>query len=217
MKIFILVLSLLNWTLVRAQAQSLGPYNSEDRSVEMTYEDLIQELSAKKKNLSPDAPSQILGFERVNAIFGYSFSSMDFNLASGGSTFSMSGIDVRANGQFEDSKWQVEAGLKNYGRVSNGSKSAESKILTMSLKNQDVLNSKLQYVAGLSSSFHLIDAKGSIRYRNELATSLNVTAGLRGPLSHQLSWGTEINTYSPISGKILKGGVEAIILLSSVL
>lgn len=212
MRNLILILIFLSWT----QAQAQGRYNAQDGSYEMTYEDLAEELSAKRKTLI-DSPTEVWGFERVQAIFGYSFSSMDFNLPSGGSSFALKGIDVRANGQLSHSTWQLEGGLKNYARTSSGDKSIDSKILTASLKNQDSLNSNLQYVVGLSSSFHWINAKDLIQSKNELDLSLNVTGGLRGPLSSQLSWGVDLNAYSPISGKLLKGGIEASLLLSSLL
>ena len=132
MRKIIIILSFFSWTVVQAQ----GQYNPQDQAYEMTYEDLVQELSTKKKTVD-DSPTQVLGFDRVHSIFGYSFSSMDFNLKSGGSSFGMNGIDVRANGQFTNSTWQMEGGFKNYAKVTSGEKSAESKILTTSLRNQN--------------------------------------------------------------------------------
>jgi hypothetical protein len=212
MRNLIIILSLFIWTQVQAQ----GQYNSQERGYEMTYEDLVQELSAKKKQ-TPEETTQALGFEKIQAIFGYSFSSMDFNLPSGGSSFTLNGIDVRANGKLINSNWELEGGFKNFGKVSSGSKSAETRILTTALKNQGALNTKLQYVAGVSSSLHFISAKDLQKSKNEIDLSLNVTAGLRGPLSNQLSWGVDLNAYSPISGKLLKSGLDATLLLSSVL
>ena len=212
MRNLIILLSFWSWTLVQAQ----GQYNTQERSYEMTYEDLAHELSMKKRNVT-DNPTQTLGFNRIQAVFGYSFSSMDFNLATGGSSFNMSGIDIRANGQLTDSAWQLEGGFKNYARVSSGSKSAESRILTTSIKNQNYLNAQLQYVMGVSTSIHWLNTKDLIKSNNEIDLSLNLAAGIRGPLSQQLSWGVDFNAYSPISGGILKSGVEAVFLLSSVL
>lgn len=182
----------------------------------MTYDDLVQELSMQKKTVT-DQPTQAWGFSRIQAIFGYSFSSMDFNLPSGGNSFSMSGIDIRANGQLIDSIWQLEGGLKNYGRVSSGSSSAESRVMTVALKTQNYLNPKLQYVVGASSSIHWINARDLIKAKNEIDLSLNITGGVRGSLTQQLSWGVDVNAYSPISGNTLNGGLEAIVLLSSIL
>jgi hypothetical protein len=212
MRNLILILSIFVWTQVQAQ----GQYNSHDRDYEMTYDDLAQELSLKKKTAT-DTPTQALGFDRIQAIFGYSFSDMELNLASGGSAFSMNGIDVRMNGKITDSNWQLEGGFKNYSRISSGEKSAEARILTTSLKNQNYLNANIQYVAGVSTSLHWINAHDLMGTKNEMDLSLNVTAGLRGPLSSHLSWGVDLNAYSPISGKVLKGGVEATVLLSSLL
>ena len=214
MRNLIIILSFWSWTQVQAQ---IGQYNSQDRTIEVSYDDLVQELAAKKSSVAPDEPTQAMGFSKIQAVFGYSFSAMDFNLASGGSSFALGGIDIRANGQLTNSTWQIEAGLKNYARVNSGSKSAESRILTTTLKNQDYLNGNLQYVAGVASSFHWIDARDAIRRKNELDMSINVTTGLRGPLSNQLSWGVDLNAYSPISGRLLKGGIETTFLLSSTL
>ena len=212
MRNLIIILLLAGWTQVQAQGQS----NSQDRGYEMTYDDLVQELSAKKKQVA-DTSTQAMGFDRIQAIFGYSFSSMDLNLASGGNSFNLNGIDVRANGQLTNSTWQLEGGLKNYARISSGDKSAEARILTTALKNQGYLNSNLQYVVGVASSLHWINAKDLIKSKNEVDLSANVSVGIRGPLSNQLSWGVDINAYSPVSGKLLKGGLDATVLLSSVL
>ncbi len=216
MRNLIILLSFCSWTLAQAQSQSSSPYNSQSSSYEMTYEDLAHELAIKKREIA-DPSTQALGFDRIQAIFGYSFSAMDFNLESGGSAFNMSGIDIRANGQISDSAWQLEGGLKNYVRVSSGSKSAESTILTTAIKNQNYLNAHLQYVAGVATSLHWISAKDDLKSKNGVDLSLNLSAGIRGSLSQQLSWGVDINAYSPISGGILKSGVETVVLLSSVL
>ncbi len=214
MRNLVIILSLWSWTQVQAQ---IGHYNSQDRTVELTYDDLVQELAAKKSSVTPDEPTQAFGFNKIQAVFGYSFSAMDFNLETGGSSFSLAGIDLRASGQLPNSTWLAEAGLKNYARVNSGSKSAESKILTAALKNQDYLNGNLQYVAGVASSFHWIDVRDTLGKKSDLNMSLNVTAGLRGPLSNQLSWGVDLNAYSPVSGRLLKGGLETTLLLSSTL
>ncbi len=207
-----MVFLFISWT----QAWAQGQYNPQDRSYEMTYEDLVQELSAQKKNVT-DSPTEVMGFDRIQALFGYSFSAMNFNLATKSSSFNMNGIDIRANGQLSQSNWQLEGGLKNYAKVSNGDESAESRILTTSLRNQNYLNAKLLYVIGFSSSVHWINTQDSGKSRNEIDLSLNIVAGVRSPLSPQLSWGIDINAYSPVSGKTLKGGVEAVVLLSSTL
>ena len=209
MKSLFLLITLFCWTHVQAQSTS-------SQGVEVTYEELVQELSAKKKS-TDDSPTQVWVFDRVQAIFGYTFSSIDYSLPSGGTSFLMSGIDVRMNGQMRNSTWQLEGGFKNLSKSYTGNKSAEDKILTTSLKNQDYVTQSLQYVAGLSSSLHLIDSHGSFGSKNELDMSLNVTGGLRGPLSSSLSWGVDLNAYSPISGKLLKSGIEATVLLSSTL
>ena len=212
MRNLIIVILLASWTQVQAQVTS----SSQGRGYEMTYEDLVQELSAKKKHAT-DTPSAAMGFEKIQAIFGYSFSSMDLNLPSGASSFNFNGIDVRANGQLANSSWQIEGGLKNYARISNGEKSAEARILTTALKNQGYLNSNLQYVVGIAGSFHWINARDLMKTKNELDLSANVAVGVRGPLSNQLSWGVDLNAYSPVSGRLLKGGFDATLLLSSVL
>jgi hypothetical protein len=213
LKILFIGITFSIWTFAQAQNYS-GSVTG--RGQEMTYDDLVQELSAKKKSV--EAPkTEMMGFDRVQAIFGYTFTSLDIGLPSSKESFFMNGIDVRANGQLPGSTWQLEGGFKNLGKVSNGDKSADAKILTAALKNQDYVTQNLQYVAGVSTSLYILNASDESGKRNDFASSLNVTGGLRGALSQQLSWGVDMEASSPVSGRSLKGGVGATVLLSSTL
>jgi hypothetical protein len=214
MRKLIYVLLFCCWSQVQAQGLSQSGY--QGRPIEVTYDDLVQELSQKKQAITQKS-TEFMGFNRVHGIFGYSFSSMNLDLPTGANSFALNGIDVRINGKFLNSTWQAEGGLKNYAKITSGNKSAEARIFTAALKNQNYLNANLQYVVGVASSAHWINTRDRIRSQNEVDLSVNVTAGLRGPLSSQLSWGFDLNAYSPVSGRLLRGGIEGTILLSSLL
>jgi hypothetical protein len=199
-------------TLVLAQ----GNTDLQDHSYEMTYEELSQELSMKKKSNDPFSKSHF-GLENFSAIVGYSFSTIGLKLKTGSGHFMLNGIDVRGSGLLVNSKWRLEGGFKNYSKITNGKESAELRIFTTSLRTQDILTQDISYSFGVGASLNWITARDELTHYREIESSLNVLGGIRGNINDQLTWGIDLNTHSPLSASKINQFLEASFLLTTLL
>lgn len=212
MKYLLLLINLLTWTNVYAA----GKYNPQDNTTEMTYEDLENELALKKKEAEPERPMSLSGISRVDMVFGYAFAHLNYKLPSTSArSFASNGIDLRISGHIERSAWQIEGGFKNYSETHSGGNAAESRILTGTLRFQDILQNNLQYVLGGGTSLHFIEVQEASKRRSASDWSFNLMTGLRGPLTSKFNWGLDVGAYSPFSGHTLQSGIETSLMLST--
>lgn len=211
MRYSILIFAMAIWT----QAQANSNYNSSSReTIEMTYDDLADELAMKKREALPTAQTQN-NWGRSEWGIGYAISTMQYQFPQNVKAIGQNGLDFRYNQSFLNSSWSAEGSIKKFGSMSTGSRSAESEVLGLAAVYQEALVKDLSFTMGIGSSFNWIHVRDSLKHRDSMDWALRGAAGLKGPLTQQFSWAVEMNASSPISGKILKGGLETSLLIRS--
>lgn len=199
------------WTQAQAYQSSHDSYET----VEVTYEELAQELAMKKKEALPEKQINPFSLGSSSLSIGYSFSSLQYQLSEGAKAFSQNGLDIRWNQKIENSNWKFETGFKNYGSASAGQRSAEGKVISAMGKTEISTRDGLAYTFGIGSSINWTRVREEARRREALDLGLNATAGITGPFTRKLNWHLEAGAISPLSSKILKGGIETSLLISS--
>lgn len=201
------------FTSTAVQASVVGRYNSEEKAYEITYDDLVEELSMKKQRRPAEPKEENLRFAEIQ--IGYSLSSFVFDLPTRDTSLAMSGAEFRVLANSSSSNWNFAAGLKNYARASASERSVENKILSTQVNRQDLWRDGIYSVFGIGLSGHFIHAQDLNQKFNRSMTSLDITGGIRGKISQEISWGVDLSAYSPLSSGLLKGGVATSFLLTS--
>lgn len=211
----ILLFTFLIWTQAQAYQSKNSSHASQDGTIEVTYEELEQELSMKRKQALPEAESPLLELEGGSLALGYSFSSLHLQLPQKAKFFSQNGLDVRYIQTMKNSDWNFEAGFKNYGGASTGLTSAEGKSLSAMAKLKNPLSDGMALTLGIGSSMNWSRVYEISKRREATDWALNIKGGLMGPLTKRFSWQIEAGALSPLSSEILKGGIETSLLISS--
>lgn len=209
-----LLFALLVWTSAQASNKT-GSYISQDDSYEMTYDELAQELAMKKREALPTQSTSLLGWGKSSWAIGYAFSSMQYQFPVATKVIGQNGLDFRLNQSISNSPWTLEGSLKKFGSMSSGNRSAESEVIGAMAKIQHSLPDQMSYTLGVGGSFNWIHLREAAKRRESLDLALRASAGLQGPITNRFTWGLEMNALSPVSGKILKGGLETSLLISS--
>lgn len=177
-------------TLVQA-----APANSEYE--EVSYEDLLNELSAKKQKVTQSSSSSFddvrlhAGIGYINSFTNISTHSQNFNRHANGIQLSL-GMDLFSP------NWYSEGVFKNYGVTSSGSEEFTLRELDLKIGYTNRLESIWSYSisSGLSNRFlRFSDTSKGISV-DETTPSLIVSTGFMAQVHKHLSLGAEVSAHT---------------------
>lgn len=191
---FVLVASsvIFTSTLVQAASDGRGDYQ------EVSYDDLLNELSAKKRTVIPKSSSD-LDDVRLHAGIGYANSFT--NIATQNQNFSRhaAGIQLSVGMDLFSPNWYSEGVFRNYGQNSSGAEEFSLREIDLKIGYTNKLESIWSYTlsSGLSNRFlKFSDGKGlSV---DETTPSLVISTGFMGQVHKNLSIGAEVGARSAV-------------------
>ncbi len=197
----VLFLILPSWTYAQSQSEDSHPQKREDYQ-EVSYDDLLNELTAKKTNLLSPTTSSFdetrihAGIGYVNTFTNISTQQQNFNRYANGIQLSV-GMDLFSQ------QWYSEGTFRNYGMTSTGAEEMTLKDIDLRVGYRQKLERIWDYTlsAGLSNRFlSFSDPNKSISV-NENTPSLIVSTGFLAQLHKNISIGGEIGARSALVSK----------------
>lgn len=190
---FVLILATLFGSPALVQA---APSNSDYE--EVSYDDLVNELNAKKTSLRQQNDSlnntkMYLGVGYANAFTNISAQRQNFNRHTSGVQLSV-GMDLFSP------QWFTEGVFRNYGVTSSGSEELTLREIDLKIGYTNRLESIWSYVlsAGLSNRFmRFTDSTKNIDV-DEMTPSLSVSTGFFAQVHRRVSLGAEVSAKTAI-------------------
>lgn len=193
-KTLVLVLSaLITPSLVWAESQDYE---------EVSYEELLNELNTKQKNLHKESHSAFDGV-RLHAGIGYinSFT----NLSTNKKNFSRhaNGIQLSIGMDLFSPEWFAEGLFKNYGVTESGSEELSMKDFDLKLGYTNKLEGVWDYSlsAGLSNRFLKFSDPSRGFDVNETSPSFIVSSGFSAQVYRRVSLGAEVSARTAMTNK----------------
>ncbi|KYG64903.1 hypothetical protein AZI86_11940 [Bdellovibrio bacteriovorus] len=193
--LFVLAISsaLFTSTLVQAASDNQGDYQ------EVSYDDLLNELSAKKRAVTKTTKSD-LDEVRLHAGIGYANSFT--NIATQNQNFNRhaAGIQLSVGMDLFSPNWYSEGVFRNYGQNSSGSEEFSLREIDLKIGYTNKLESIWSYTlsSGLSNRFlKFSDANTAINV-DETTPSLVISTGFMGQIHRNLSIGAEVGARSAL-------------------
>lgn len=171
---------------------------------EVSYDDLLNELSAKKKNItnanvsSFDAVRLHAGIGYVNSFTNISAQKQNFNRHATGIQVSM-GMDLFSP------HWYAEGILKNYGLTNIGDEELSLRELDLKLGYTNKLESIWSYnlSSGLSNRFlRFSDPTKNIDV-DSTTPSLIISTGFNGQVHKNVSLGVEVSAHTAVISRTI--------------
>lgn len=180
-------------TFVQAASDSQGDYQ------EVSYDDLLNELSAKKHAVTKTTKSD-LDEVRLHAGIGYANSFT--NIATQKQNFNRhaAGIQLSVGMDLFSPNWYSEGVFRNYGQNSSGSEEFSLREIDLKIGYTNKLESIWSYTlsSGLSNRFlKFSDANTAINV-DETTPSLVISTGFMGQIHRNLSIGAEVGARSAL-------------------
>lgn len=168
---------------------------------EVSYEDLVGELSRKKDSLtqsqnSANAPKTHIGIGYANSFSNISANGQNFNRYSSGVQLSY-GMDMGSP------RWYTEGIFRNYGSNSNGTEDFSLRELELKAGYTNIIQNIWNYSlsTGLSTRFmKFSDSSRSINV-NETTPSLVVSSGIFAQIHRNVSIGAEVSARTAMANK----------------
>ena len=179
-------------TLVQAAASS-ADYE------EVSYDDLLNELSAKKKNFVKKEQSSFDDV-RLHAGIGYTNSFTNISTKEDNITRHANGIQLSVGMDLFSSNWYSEGVFRNYGLTSSGSEEFSLRELDLKIGYTNKIDSLWSYSlsSGLSNRFlRYSDSARGISI-DDTTPSLAISSGLNAQLHKNLSIGAELGARSAL-------------------
>jgi hypothetical protein len=180
-------------TLVQAASDSKGDYQ------EISYDDLLNELSAKKRAVTKKDTSD-LDDVRLHAGVGYANSFT--NISAQGQNFNRhaAGIQLSVGMDLFSPQWYSEGVFRNYGSSSSGTEDFTLREIDLKIGYTDKLESIWSYTlsSGLSNRFlKFSDAAKNVSV-DTTTPSLVISTGFMGQVHKNLSIGAEFGARSAL-------------------
>ncbi|QDK37412.1 hypothetical protein [Bdellovibrio sp. NC01] len=160
---------------------------------EVSYDDLLNELSSKKTKLQQE--NNTAGTPRLHVGIGYanSFS----NISTNGEKFSRhaTGIQLNAGTDLISPEWYAEGIFRNYGSNSNGSEDFSLRELEGKIGYTNLLQNVWHYTISTGVSNRFMTFKDNTRGINvdESTPALVISTGAYAQVHRNLSIGAEIS------------------------
>jgi hypothetical protein len=180
-------------TLVQAASDARGDYE------EVNYDDLLTELSAKKKVITKKDTSD-LDDVRLHAGIGYANSFTNISAENQNFNRHANGIQLSVGMDLFSPHWYSEGVFRNYGQTTSGTEEFSLREIDLKLGYTNKLESIWSYTvsAGLSNRFlKFSDASKGINV-DETTPSLVVGTGFMAQVHKNLSLGAEVGARSAL-------------------
>lgn len=166
---------------------------------EVSYDDLLNELSAKKQHLKNESHS---AFDDIRLHAGIGFANAFTNISAGGQNFNRhaSGIQLSMGMDLFNPHWYSEGVLRNYGVSSSGSEEFTLREVDLKIGYTNTLESIWSYTlsSGLSNRFLKFSDSSKNISVNDTTPSLVVSTGFMGQIHKNLSLGAEVSARSAV-------------------
>lgn len=177
-------------TLVQAAA------NGSDYE-EVSYDDLLNELSAKKNSIARKSASS---FDDVRLHAGIGYANSFTNISANNQNFNRhaNGIQLSLGMDLFSPNWYSEGVFKNYGVTSSGSEEMTLRELDLKVGYTNRLESIWSYSisSGLSNRFLRFSDSAKGVSVNETTPSLVVSTGFSAQVHKHLSIGAEVSAHT---------------------
>lgn len=176
--------------------------NSKEDYEEVSYDDLLNELSAKKKNM---ASGQTSSFDDVRLHAGIGYVNGFTNISAGNSNYNRhaNGIQLSLGMDLFSPNWYSEGVFKNYGVTSSGSEELTLRELDLKIGYTNKLESIWSYniATGLSNRFlQFTDTAKDVRV-DDTTPSLIISTGFAAQVHRHLSIGAEVSAHTAMVNK----------------
>lgn len=169
---------------------------------EVSYDDLLNELSAKKKNL---ANGQTSSFDDVRLHAGIGYVNGFTNISAAHSNFNRhaNGIQLSLGMDLFSPNWYSEGVFKNYGVTSSGSEEMTLRELDLKIGYTNTLEGIWSYSVstGLSNRFLQFSDSSKNIHVDDTTPSLIVSTGFAAQVHRRLSIGAEISAHTAMVNK----------------
>lgn len=183
-------------TLVQAADAGKDDYE------EVSYDDLVNELNAKKKNI---ASGQTSSFDDVRLHAGIGYVNGFTNISAANSNFNRhaNGIQLSLGMDLFSPNWYSEGVFKNYGVTSSGSEEMTLRELDLKIGYTNKLESIWSYSVstGLSNRFLQFSDSSKNIHVDDTTPSLIVSTGFAAQVHQRLSIGAEISAHTAMVNK----------------
>lgn len=185
-------------TLVQAAAGS----GTADGYEEVSYDDLLNELSAKKRNIAKD---QVSSFDEVRLHAGIGYVNGFTNISAASSNFNRhaNGIQLSLGMDLFSPNWYTEGVFKNYGVTSSGSEEMTLRELDLKIGFTNKLESIWSYSisSGLSNRFLQFSDSAKNISVDDTTPSLIISTGVSAQIHRNLSIGAEVSGHTAMVNK----------------
>lgn len=166
---------------------------------EVSYDDLLNELNAKKSNLTHKETSS---FDEIRLHAGIGYTNSFTNIATQKQNFNRhaTGIQLSIGMDLFSPNWYSEGIFKNFGLTSYGSEEMTLREFDLKLGYTNTLESIWSYSisSGLSNRFlHFTDPSNNIDV-DSTTPSLIISTGFNAQVHKNLSLGAEVSAHSAI-------------------
>lgn len=177
-------------------------YGADSGYEEVSYDELLNELSAKKKRVtqeqtqSSEMPQMQAGLGYVNSFTNLGKDNKNYNRHA-------SGIQLSAGVSLFSANWYSEGIFRNYGTTTSGSEDLSIREIEARLGYTNKLEGVWNYTlaAGLSNRFlKFSDPTNGVNI-DETTPSLVISTGFFAQVHRRLSLGAEISARSPMMNK----------------
>ena len=188
-------------TLVWAETYNPPVSSDSNDYQEVTYDDLVNELSAKKKALVKKEKSP---FDDVGLHAGVGYANSLTNLSTHGESLTRdaAGVEVSVGMDLFSPNWYAEGLFRNYGVNTSGNESMTLREFDLEIGYTDKLEGIWSYdlSTGLANRFLSYSDSSKNISVDEVSPNFIVSTGLRAQLIKNLSLGANVSAATAMIG-----------------
>jgi hypothetical protein len=175
---------------------------SSDGYEEVSYDDLLNELSAKKRSLVKNQDSSF-DEVRLHAGIGYVNGFTNISASNGNYNRHANGIQLSLGMDLFSPNWYSEGVFKNYGVTTSGSEEMTLRELDLKIGYTNKLESIWSYSisSGLSNRFLQFSDSAKNISVNDTTPSLIISTGVSAQVHRNLSIGAEVSGHTAMVNK----------------
>lgn len=202
-------------TYVGAHAQAAAPLSSDSDTIEMSYEDLVDELAAKKNTYRQSrSSSNLFNQIQVHSGFGLVQSFSQFNINGSMRQRYQNGMQLALGVDLMSPQWFAETAWRNFGVTHNGSEEHTLREWLLKFGYKDMIQKNVGYrlQGGLSNRFLKVTDSMSGFEANETTPHFYLGGGLALQLNKYLSINFDVSARTPvISQTVDRGSIDGTI------
>lgn len=183
-------------TLVQAEDRG---HNGDQEYQEVSYDDLLNELNSKKKNLTQ---KQTSSFDEIRLHAGIGYTNSFTNITAQQQNFNrhVTGIQLSMGMDLFSPNWYSEGVFKNFGLTSYGSEEMTLREFDLKLGYTNKLENIWNYSisSGLSNRFLKFSDPSKYIDVDNTTPSLIISTGFQAQVHRNLSLGAEVSAHTAI-------------------